>query len=216
VTQNGTSRNLDIENHFITANYKPCWLEGLTVQGTYFGEFDQGGGVTTGNASTGSGYGTWLPSDYATVSYKNRGATYAPGTILGGVYKQEKWAVYSEAQFILNPNYYKDSYEFSWSNGADYALTEKLKIAGALEWRQVYGSSSFGANAYNGNALLLGTGGGQLNAYTLRTSLGAKYDFGNGLYVQAQYLHYINQAWGVGDNRTKDSDVLTLQTGFLF
>lgn len=199
VTENGSARNIDIENHYVTGYYDPCWLENLHLQASYFGEFDQGAGVSSA---------TWLPRDYYLVNGTNHGATYVPGFDLGVSYTADKWAVYGEAVVIANPQYYQDSVEMVYSVGADYSLTEKLKVGGSFDWQNFYGSRYWG----NVNS----TGDSTLECYTLRAALGAKYDFGNGLYVQAQYSHYWTKAWGVQDSNCKDADAITLQTGFKF
>lgn len=210
VTTDGTARNLDIENHFVTGHYDPCWLEGLHMQATYFGEFDNGEGVPA----------TWYPSNWSKTSTTNylaarRGATYVPAFDLGVFYKADKWAVYGEFLVVVNPRYYQDSVETVLSLGADYSLTEKLKIGGSFDWKNIYGSHFYGDSRVSSSGVATPSGD-TLDSYTLRAAIAAKYDFGNGLYVQAQYSHYLTQAWGVSDNKTKDCDAVTLQTGFKF
>lgn len=215
VTTNGSARNLDIENHYITVYYDPCWLENLHLQASYFGEFDQGGGV---NAQT------WWPSNYTALTQTNHGATYLPGFDVGASYIADKWAVYAEGLFIANPNYYQDSWNLTFSVGADYSLTEKLKIGGMFDYTQLYGSRFWGDSSWVGGDPLAvppvpagyTNQGGTFNGYAMRAAIGARYDFGNGLYVQAQYSHYWVKAWGVSDSHCKDNDQLTFQTGFTF
>ncbi len=201
VTTNGTARNIDIENHYVTGYYDPCWLENLHLQASYFGEFDQGAAVTNAAGNT---VATWFPSDYTTVNGSNRGATYVPGFDFGASYTADKWAVYGEATVVVNPNYFRDSIQMAYSLGADYSLTEKLKIGGSFDWM------SYDWDGYSTGAA------SSVESYTLRGALGAKYDFGNGLYVQAQYSHYWLKSWGVNDSNCKDADAVTLQTGFKF
>ncbi len=198
VTTNGTARNIDIENHFITTYYDPCWLEGLHLQASYFGEFDQGAAATSGTSGT-----TWFPSDYTASTASNHGSTYVPGFDFGVSYKADKWAVYGEALVVVNPNYYSDSVQMAYSAGADYSLTEKLKVGGSFDWMSYLWDRTY-------------TNGSPIESYTLRGALAAKYDFGNGLYVQAQYSHYWVKTWGIADSKCKDADAVTLQTGFKF
>lgn len=201
VTTNGTARNLDIENHYVTGYYDPCWLENLHLQASYFGEFDEGANVVN---AAGNSVQTWYPADYTAVTASNKGATYIPGFDFGVSYIADKWAVYGEGVVVVNPQYYRDSIQTAFTVGADYSLTEKLKVGGMFDWM------NYDVDGYS-------TGmASSVQSYTLRAALGAKYDFGNGLYVQAQYSHYWVKTWGVNDSKCKDADAITLQTGFNF
>ena len=77
-----------------------------------------------------------------------------------------------------------------------------------------FAHSNYAAEYYYGNRPVWGQGA--LNDNLYRLTLGAKYDFGNGLYLQAQYYHDMFYAAGVGDQGLKDADVILLQTGFQF
>lgn len=216
VTSDGTARNLDIENHYVTGKYDPCWLEGLHLQASYLGEFDQGQGAGTFTSTPTStiytaSAATWYPGNFDARTL--RGATYVPAFDFGVSYTADKWAVYAEGIVIANPQFYKDSVVMTYTIGADYALTERLKLGGMFDWESIdlshyYGNLRNYRNVYGDN--------GRVEVYSLRAALAAKYDFGNGLYVQAQYSHSWNKAWGVADNKCKDADAINLQTGFKF
>ena len=202
VVTDATQRNLGFANHYITGYYDPCWLEGLHFQASYFGEFDNG----QGSDQYGMFRDSWIDNDPAIAMWEinRRGTGYTPGFDIGAFYKADCWAVYGEMVVVANQNYYADSTEITFSLGADYNLTEKLRVGAALDYKSAY---------MHNKAQLLNAG---INQWGMRASLGANYDFGNGLYIRAQYSHDWLKTYGVASNGTRDNDMIAFQTGFKF
>lgn len=197
VTTDATLRNFGLSNHYATLYYDPCWLEGLHLQAGYGGAFDVGQGSTS--------YGQWRSSTDADIATR-RGAAYTSSFDFGVYYQQERWAVYGETIFVVNQLNYRGATENVFSVGADYNLTEKLRVGAAFD---------YGAMSSPNHAQLLDNGTHQLG---MRASLGANYDFGNGLYIRAQYSHYWYKTWGSDDysSKCRDNDQIAFQTGFVF
>ena len=196
VVTDGSVRNYGLSNHFVTGYYDPCWLEGLHLQASYFGEFDLGQGATN--------LGNWR-NTVAPNAANRRGTGYTPGFDMGIFYKAGSWAAYGEMVVVANPNFYADSSEITFSVGADYSLTEKLRIGGAFDYKS--------ANISNSDTNVIAN---TINQWAMRASLGANYDFGNGLYIRAQYSHDWMKTYGINASQNRDNDMIAFQTGFKF
>lgn len=199
VVSDANPRNLGFVNHYVTVAYNPAWLEGLHLQASYFGEFDNGQ-----RAEYGIFRDSFITAGFDIEDLNRLGAVYTPGIDLGAFYKGDRWAAYGEMVFIANQNYWGDSTEITFSVGADYNLTEKFRIGAALDYRSAYMSNK---------VQLLDAG---INQWGLRASLGANYDFGNGLYIRAQYSHDWMRTYGIASNGVRDNDMVAFQTGFKF
>lgn len=197
VTTDGSLRNFGLSNHYATLYYDPCWLEGLHLQAGYSGAFDVGQGSTD--------YGIWRDTTNADTATR-RGSGYNASFDFGAYYRQERWAVYGETIFAVNQLYYRGATQVVFSVGADYNLTEKLRLGAAFD---------YGAMSSPNYAVQLDNGTRQLG---MRASLGTNYDFGNGLYIRAQYSHYWAKTWGSDDytSKCRDNDQIAFQTGFVF
>jgi len=200
VTTDGTPRNIGIENHYLPGAYDPCWVEKLHLQASYFGQSDNGQNSSTIGYYR-EGYNT--PNTRNVWNDNRINSFYVPGVDFGASYIEDRWAVYAEGSVVSNPLFIKNSFMMAYSIGADYSLTEKLKIGGMLDWNDT-------------ELTRVASGGNNVYLYSLRAALGAKYDFGNGLYVQAQYCHEWVKQWGAQNNDCKDLDQITLQTGCKF
>lgn len=202
VTASGDNRNNGVINHYFTFYYDPCWLEGLHLQAGYHGKVDDGQGNSTITFNPDSYYGTARGGYYG-------GANYNANFDAGAVYVADCWAVYAEVGASANPNFLKGAFQIASSFGADYSITEKLAIGGTFDMMYTT-ADSFAAGD------VTGVNANGFNEWNLRAGLGAKYKFGNGIYVQAQYSHWWTKAFGLGDDRCKDLDLITFQTGFKF
>ena len=214
LTYANANRNIGFIDHFITLGWNPCWLEGLHVEFGYMGRFDDGRGVDL-FVFEGNPYAF----DYTQANSGDH--AYKPAFDLGVNYKiNDQWRVYAEGVLAWNPGW-GDGFNFALTTGVDYRLTEKLMLGAGFEFFHAnyaaeYYNNGFDAVNNNINDRRPLWGNGALNENLYRLTLGAKYDFGNGLYLQAQYYHDMYYAAGVGDQGLKDADAILLQTGFQF
>ncbi len=203
LTYANDNRNIGFVDHFITVGWNPCWLEGLHLELGYMGRFDEGRGVDL-DAAEGNPYA------FDFTQAKSGDHAYKPAFDLGVNYKiNDCWRVYGEGQLAWNPAW-GDGFLFALTTGVDYRVTEKLMLGVGFEFFH----GNYAAEYYWNDRP--GWGNGALNEDIYRLTLGAKYDFGNGLYFQAQYYHDIMYMSGIGDQDTKDADMILLQTGYQF
>ena len=201
-------RNIGFIDHVITVGYNPCWLEGLHVEASYMGRFDEGRAQIS---QWNDGAPVWgvFNDPYAFDYTQNQcGDTdYKPSFDIGVSYKvNDQLRAYAEGVFAWSP-FYADGYSYAMTVGADYRLTEKLMLGFGFDFCH----TSFTGDFVNQQGMDNG-----VHANLYRISVGGKYDFGNGLYFQAQYFHDIAYYAGVGDQDTKAADMILLQTGFQF
>ena len=178
----------------ISLEYKPAFLEGLLLSATYAGLADLG-------------QGTFDSAD-------RRGSSFCPKFDLGVAYLTDKYGVYFETAYNLNPGFYSDTYNLSMSLGADYSLTEKLSLAvGAA-----YGFMASSSDKYKATLEPTGNAPGypHFESSTVRLRIGARYNFANGVWVKGEYGHLFSTASGMNDNSVKDGNHFTLETGVVF
>ncbi len=191
---NGDPRNNGFMSQSISLEYKPAFLEGLLLSATYAGLADLG-------------QGTFDSAD-------RRGSSFCPKFDLGVAYLTDKYGVYFETAYNLNPGFYSDTYNLSMSLGADYSLTEKLSLAvGAA-----YGFMASSSDKYKATLEPTGNAPGypHFESSTVRLRIGARYNFANGVWVKGEYGHLFSTASGMNDNSIKDGNHFTLETGVVF
>ena len=128
-----------------------------------------------------------------------------PSFDFGVVYNaNDALAFYGEAAFDFRPAYF-NGFAMSMTAGVEYKLTEKLSLGGEFDWTHfaIDGNKSLGRDR-------------DANGNLYRLTAGARYDFGNGLYVRGQYLHDWSTITGIGEGYAHPSDVIMLETGFKF
>ncbi len=190
---NGDARNNGFMNCSLNIEYKPAMIEGLLFSATYVGLADLGQGTYT--------------------IANRRGSSYSPQFDLGVAYLTDKYGIYLESAYTLNPGYYSDTYDFSVSLGADYHLTEKLFIA----FGAAYGYFASGSELYKSTVnSSSGAFYPHFSSSAVRLRAGARYDFANGVWVKAEYSNLISTASGMNDNSVKDSNHFTFETGLIF
>ena len=189
------NRNLGFVNHIISLSWNPCWLEGLHLEAAYKGSFDNGRGISTENRL----------DPFASNARHVKDSGYMPSFDFGVVYNaNDALAFYGEAAFDFRPMYY-NGFAMSMTAGVEYKLTEKLSLGGEFDWAHyaIDGNGSLGRNA-------------DMNGNLYRLTAGARYDFGNGLYVRGQYMHDFSCVSQMKEGYLKPSDVIMLETGFAF
>ncbi|MDR0867758.1 MAG: hypothetical protein LBP75_04685 [Planctomycetota bacterium] len=207
-------RNVGIINHVVTLAYNPCFIEGLHLEAGYQGTFD--------NAY----YGKYVDGKLNPAGNEAQRNSYSPSFDLAASYKvNDKLILAAEGVVTWNPattdynsatgeftntagGYTDKSYTYSISFTGDYNITEKLMIGAGFD---IANAKLYSVNRF---------GGGDLFTQQYRASVGARYAFGNGLYLQAQYYHEW-APWTVaggthGDDYTRQADVILLQTGYTF
>lgn len=200
LTYNNEQRNIGFVDHVITASYNPCWLEGLHLEAGYMGQFDDG---RFNPWQTTNPYNNTVFTPQTTIGDH----IYRPSFDVGVVYKfNDAFKAFAEAVVTWNP-YYSDGFSYAFSAGADFALSEKLLLGAAFE---MYHLSC--TNDWLGALPTIAA----IHSNLYRVSVGAKYNFGNGVYFQAQYYHDLLYTSGIGDQNTKNADVLLFQTGYTF
>ena len=202
LTYYNENRNLGFVDHVVTLGYNPCWLEGMHLEIGYMGRFDDGKGADL--KEEGNPYATNYDA------FHSGDHSYKPAFDLGVNYKiNDFWRVWGEGVVTWNP-FWGDGLSYALSVGVDYRLSERIKLGGGFD----YFHANYAGAYYNDARPLWGNGPLYENLY--RLSFGARYDFGNGLYLQAQYYHDMAYAAGIGDQDLKDADSLLFQTGFKF
>ena len=195
-------RNLGFVNHIISVAWNPCWLEGLHAELTYKGTFDSGKYMNGGRAIAQyrDPYAYTRPENVNMFTDK-ADSSYSPSLDFGVSYKvNDALAFYGEMAFDFRPAY---SYGFMMNMvaGVEYKLTEKLTLGGQFDWSHVCYDGKKTDDVYG-------------NLY--RLTAGARYDFGNGLYVRGQYMHDFSCVSQMKEGYLKPSDVIMLETGFAF
>lgn len=197
VTDTNSMRNAGIYNHTVSISFDPVLLEGLHIEASYMGRFDTGQGVDS--------Y-TNYPDNFLTA--ERRGASYNPSFIIGALYQfDEKLNIHAEANSVFNTEFWNNANIFAFTLGSDYQITEQIVLSGELDFATFDTANRFSDlnqpyNAVTGNLF--------------RATFGARYDFGNGIALQAQYIHDYCSMTGVGDNNSKNDDKVILQTSFIF
>ena len=189
------NRNLGFVNHIISLSWNPCWLEGLHLEAAYKGSFDSGRGVST----------EFGLDPFRSNERHVKDSGYMPSFDFGVVYNaNDALAFYGEAAFDFRPAYF-NGFAMSMTAGVEYKLTEKLSLGGEFDWTHfaIDGNKSLGRDR-------------DANGNLYRLTAGARYDFGNGLYVRGQYLHDWSTITGIGEGYAHPSDVIMLETGFKF
>lgn len=190
---NGDPRNNGFMNQSINLEYRPSMLEGLLLSATYIGLADLGQGTYT--------------------AANRRGSSYSPQFDLGVAYLQDKYGVYLETAYTLNPGFYSDTYDWSLSLGADYSLTDKLSVAvGAAYGLFASSSDLFKASVEPST----GPNYPHFLSSAVRLRLGVKYTFANGVWLKGEYGHILSTASGMSDGSIKDANHFTLETGVVF
>ena len=190
---NGDARNNGFMDCSLSVEYKPAIIEGLLFSATYVGLADLGQGTYT--------------------VANRRGSSYSPQFDLGVAYLTDKYGVYLESAYTLNPGYYSDTYNFSVSLGADYHLTEKLSAAVGAAYGYFASGSELYKSTVNPSS---GSSYPHFSSSAVRVRVGARYDFANGVWVKAEYSHLISTASGMKDNSVKDSNHFIFETGLIF
>lgn len=186
-TSRNSMRNSGWANTALRVEWSPSMIEGLTVQSSFAGFYDAGqGGVN------------W-PG----------GANYSPNWSAAIMYESNRWAIYAEWLMQWNPGFFRNAYANTLSLGADYQLTDKLGLTGMFDWGMLKGGSRGDLNQSNLIAA-------KTFEQHIRAVIAARYDFGNGIYAQAEYSHTWMTGWGFGDNTTKNADMVQLVTGVEF
>lgn len=193
------NRNIGLINHVVNVSYNPDWFTGLHLEAAYMGQFDEGMGF--------NGFST----SPELAGYDAVGAhgehTYRPSFDFGAFYTIGKWKFFGEYVMTLNPTY-RDGFGVAFSAGADYSFSKKIMFSGEFDYAHY-------TNYSDGSAIT--AGGLLMNTYdAYRLSAGIKYDFDNGLILQAQYLHDFIRVFGVNDSNWKDNDAILLQSTYRF
>ncbi len=191
---NGNVRNNGFMDASLNLEYRPALIDGLILSATYVGLADIGQGTYT-------------------VAGR-RGASYSPQFDLGVAYLQDKYGVYFETAYTLNPGFYADTYNLSFSLGADYKLTDRLSVAVGAAYGFLASSSDLYKSTVEPASAAYSYP--HFSSSTMRFRVGGRYDFANGVWVKAEYGHLISTAEGMGDNTTKNSDHFTFETGLIF
>lgn len=191
---NGDPRNNGFMNTSFNLEYRPEILDGFLLSATYVGLADLGQGTYT--------------------EAGRRGSSYSPQFDLGIAYLQDKFGIYAETAYTLNPGFYSDTYNLSFSLGADYKLTDRLAIAGGAEYG-IFGSSS---DLYKSTVESSASAPDYPHflSSAVRLRLGIRYDFSNGVWLKGEYSHVISTAQGMSDSSIKDANHFTLETGLIF
>lgn len=208
VNADNTIRNMGIINHVFSIAYNPCWVEGLHLEASYMGMFDNGAGVTRTAAQQIDPYG-------ADVNYGGR-TTYRPSFDFAVYYKTGNWKFMIENLTTIYSGYLNGSFANALTAGVDYNITKKLMISGEVDWMH------FNQDANNWNYTAV-AGGANANAFgrgyyydIYRATMGLNYDFGNGLVFQLQYLHDFMHSTYTGDSAWKDNDTILFQSSYKF
>ena len=191
---NGDPRNNGFMDCSVNMEYRPEAIDGLILSATYVGLTDLGQGTYT--------------------EANRRGSSYSPQFDLGIAYLRDKFGVYFETAYTLNPGFYSDTYNYSLSLGADYAFTEKFKVAVGAEYG-LFGSSSDLLKSTL-DTVKFGTNNPHFASSAVRLRLGVRYDFTNGIWLKGEYGHVISTASGMGDSSIKDANNFTFETGLSF
>ncbi|MBP5233215.1 MAG: hypothetical protein J6333_07385, partial [Planctomycetes bacterium] len=194
-------RNLGLMNHVLFAGYNPCWLEGLHLEASYMGEFDQGMGCRE------IFFDPWSAENRALYQADHGEHVYRPSLDAAVYYKTAKWQAAAEMAMTFAPGY-RDGFGHALTVGADWFVSERLMLSGEFDWLHYSGTSDSPLATVNGL--------GVRTEDVFRLTSGLKYEFVNGLFFQAQYLHDFMAISGVGDGHWKDQDAVILQTGFRF
>lgn len=202
LTPNNEIRNIGLIDHVFAIGYNPASMEGLHLEASYLGQFDMGSNSAV-KITDPYGVNTYDDPDDA-----HGEATYLPTFDFGVVYVKDKWTIAAEIIARWNPHFVT-GFDFAFSAAVDYRLTEKLMLGVGFDWLH----SQHTGERYE---LVTLDPMSAINANIYRMSVGGKYDFGNGIYLQAQYYHQMMQVSGFGDQNLKDADVILLQTGYRF
>lgn len=191
---NGDPRNNGFMNNGLSLEYRPAMIEGLLLSATYLGLADLGQGTYT--------------------EINRRGSSFSPHFDLGIAYLQDKFGVYLETAYTLNPGFYSDTYNYCISLGADYRFTDRFAVAAGA----AYGLSNSSSDLYKARFEPESFAPNYPNLYisTVRLRLGLRYDFANGVWLKGEYGHLITTALGMGDSNVKNSDHFTFETGLIF
>ena len=122
-------RNIGFIDHIVTVGYNPCWLEGLHVEASYMGRFDEGRAqVSRRDANGFPGLGVFNnPYDFNYTQNQCGDTDYKPSFDIGVVYKvNDQLRAYAEGVFSWSP-YYADGYS--------YAMTPDRKADARLRLR---------------------------------------------------------------------------------
>lgn len=205
LTYNNEQRNIGFVDHVITLGYNPCFIEGLHLEASYMGRFDEGRNELIGNNPFFAAPGT-NPDDRGDTTYQpsfNFGVSYQAMNAL---------KLYAEYVATVNP-YYNNGYASALTLGFDYNVTEKITLGAGFDW---YRLRLTGNQIYYTGAVLNPAIAGDASMNVYRFNVGGKYNFGNGLYFQAQYYHEMMKTVGIGNQNMKDADVILFQTGYTF
>ena len=191
---NGDPRNNGFMNCSVNLEYRPEVIDGLILSATYVGLADLGQGTYT--------------------QANRRGSSYSPQFDLGIAYLKDQFGVYLEAAYTLNPGFYSDTYNYSMSLGADYKITDKLRVAGGAE----YGLFASSSNLYKSTVEPAQFAPDYPNFFSsaVRLRVGLRYDFANGVWLKGEYGHVISNASGMGDSSLKGANKFTFETGLCF
>ncbi|MDR0867583.1 MAG: hypothetical protein LBP75_03785 [Planctomycetota bacterium] len=197
VNNHNEYRSLGFTDHVVALLYNPGWLEGLHLEASYVGQLDDGYGEFWTDANGNISH--QQPQGGGVKSAGNSG--YTPSVDIAAVYKvNDKLKFVAEGVVTWNA-YYGEGTEWGAAVGADYRLTDKLTLAARLD--TLNGSYDDGLVPMK-----------SLTWY--RANFGGKYDFGNSIYVKAQYYHDWLCASGYDDGNWKDADGIILETGYSF
>ncbi|MBP5231799.1 MAG: hypothetical protein J6333_00155, partial [Planctomycetes bacterium] len=208
LTYANATRNVGVSDHVIAGGWNPCWLEGLHLEASYMGRFDEGRGVNL--PIEGNPYA----NDYTQV--RSGDHSYRPSFDLGFNYRvNDCWRVYGEGLMVVNP-FWGDGSNFALTLGVDYRVTDKLSLGFGFDYFHARYGAEYYFNATHDDDDDGCWGSGALYENVYRFGLGAKYDFSRGIYLQAQYYHAIGYVSGIDDQRAHDADVFLFQTGYKF
>lgn len=196
-TDTGANRNSGVINHTLSVSYDPSFIEGLHLEASYMGRFDAGQGVNDYMSTVGS-----------FDNSQKRGAWYNPNLIIGALYNcNDRWNIHGELNSGMNTEFWNDAYTFSTTIGADFKLRENIVLSAEFDWAHFYTGKRFAD---------LNSGMSEVYGDLMRATIGARYDFNNGIALQVQYLHDWAQTSGCADNDSKNDDHFILQTTFIF
>lgn len=194
-------RNVGLINHVLYGAWNPGWLEGLHLEASYLGEFDQGMG------SRGIFHDPYSQETHDLYEADHGEHTYRASFDAAAYYKTAHWQAALEGVVTLNPGF-RDGIGYALTAAADWFATDRLMFSGEFDWLHYEGTSDSPLATVNGL--------GVRSQDVFRLTCGLKYEFASGPFFQAQYLHDFVAISGVGEGDWKDQDALLFQTGFRF
>lgn len=198
-------------NSAVKVDWDPSMIEGLHVSASYLGVHNYGRDNGSGNVVAGVITTPGRANDRSPYA-----ANYMPSFNLAADYTYTCFNFFIENTMtwnagllgtgddmlgvatVVGPTIYGETFANTLTAGATYNRSEKLAFTGMFDW----GWLSTPRRTYNT------PGHGRVNNF--RATIGAQYDFGNGIVLQGAYAHTWS-TWSV-ENRTRHTDEVVIQS----